>query len=38
MSRSQITAASKAQINNQAEVRQGQNEEEQCISGVHDII
>jgi hypothetical protein len=38
MSRLQITVASKAQINNQAEVRQGQSEEEQCISGVHDPI
>jgi hypothetical protein len=36
MPRPQITAASKAQINNQAEVRHGQHKEEQCITGVHD--
>jgi len=36
--RPQKTAASKAQINNQAEVRHGQNEEEECINAVHDPI
>lgn len=36
--RPQMAASSKAQRNNQAEVRHGQNEEEQCINGVHDPI